>query len=303
MNLSKLPLNGLRAFYVSAKHQNFTKSANELCVTQTAVSQQVKKLEECLGVTLFNRMPRGINLTEEGMRLFPIVEKAFSHLSLNLDNLQAGCPKHVVNLGVVGTFALHWLLPRLEQFHQECPTIELRISTNNNRSDAFAEGLDYVIRFGNGNWNNSSAIKLFDAPFTVLCNQRFYQNLKSPIDVLQYPLLRSYDVTEWDHWLIEAGAPPESARRPTVTFDSTSLMVDAAIQGYGLALAPPLMFAQKIFRGQLAQPFDIYLNKGGYWLSRLDIKKETTVMEIVKQWLIEQAKETTPHKLNKVHRK
>ena len=153
MNLSQLPLNSLRAFYVSAKHQSFTRAADELCVTQTAVSQQVKGLESRLGTTLFNRMPRGIALTVEGLRLFPVVEKVFSELTVSLENLCLGVSREPLNLGVVGTFALHWLLPKLDSFYRQHPEIELRISTNNNVADAFSEGLDYIVRFGRGHWH------------------------------------------------------------------------------------------------------------------------------------------------------
>ncbi|MCY9844584.1 LysR family transcriptional regulator [Vibrio caribbeanicus] len=110
-------------------------------MTQTAVSQQVKGLEKRLGVNLFNRMPRGISLTREGSLLFPIVEKAFSELPIGLDNLRLGASREVLNLGVVGTFAVNWLLPRLESFYRSYPNIDLRISTNNNVADAFSEEL------------------------------------------------------------------------------------------------------------------------------------------------------------------
>ncbi|WP_341664143.1 LysR family transcriptional regulator [Vibrio sp.] len=285
MNLSQLPLNSLRAFYVSAKHQSFTRAADELCVTQTAVSQQVKGLESRLGTTLFNRMPRGIALTVEGLRLFPVVEKVFSELTVSLGNLCLGVSREPLNLGVVGTFALHWLLPKLDSFYRQHPEIELRISTNNNVADAFSEGLDYIIRFGRGHWHGSVAKLLFDTPFTVLCHPSIASQLRNPQDILKYTLLRSYDIQEWDQWLVKAGVKAKVHYSNSITFDSTALMVDAAAQGFGVALASPLMFASKLKEKKIMQPFDVFLHKGGYWLTRLDSKPETYSQLMFKSWL------------------
>ncbi|PSW45489.1 LysR family transcriptional regulator [Photobacterium leiognathi] len=288
MNLNQLPLNSLRAFYASAKHQSFTKAANELFVTQTAVSQQVKTLESRLGVTLFNRMPRGISLTSEGVKLYPVVEKVFLELTVNLDNLKFGCTKELVNIGVVGTFALNWLLPRLNDFYDHYPNIDLRISTNNNIADAFSEGLDYVIRFGRGHWHGTEAELLFNTPFTPLCNPSIASRLHHPQDLLGYTLLQSYDVHEWEQWLKQASLKTSISKSQTITFDSTILMVEAAIKGYGIALAPPQMFHEKINQHQIVQPFNIHLNKGGYWLTRLDSKQEKIQHITFKHWLFEQ---------------
>ncbi|CEO39785.1 LysR family transcriptional regulator [Photobacterium kishitanii] len=293
MNLNQLPLNSLRAFFAAAKHQNFTKAAQELCVTQTAVSQQVKGLESKLGITLFNRMPRGISLTMEGVRLFPVVEKVFSDLSLNLDNLKLGADRELINIGVVGTFAINWLLPKLRDFYQSHPHIELRISTNNNIADTFAEGLDYTIRFGRGNWHCTVAEHLFDTPFSALCNKTIASYLHAPQDILQHTLLRSYDINEWSLWFNQAQEMAHCSHTASITFDSTALMMEAAINGHGIALASPFMFQEKIAQGQIVQPFDIYLNKGGYWLTRLDIKKQTPAQIAFKSWLLKQA-----HQLN-----
>lgn len=289
MNLSQLPLNSLRAFFVSAKHQSFTKAAYELCVTQTAVSQQVKGLESRLGVTLFNRMPRGISLTAEGVKLYPVAEKAFSDLAVGIGNLRAGTNGEILNLGVVGTFALNWLLPRLESFNQSHPNIELRLSTNNNVADAFSEGLDYFIRFGRGNWHGCVAEPLFSTPFTVLCHPSIANQLYHPQDVIKHTLLRSYDVREWDQWLSEAGVSAKSHHYTCITFDSSVLMIEAAQNGYGVALAPPSMFKEKIIQGNIVQPFDIMLDKGGYWLTRLDCKPETQAQLAFQAWLLAQA--------------
>jgi DNA-binding transcriptional LysR family regulator len=148
-----LPLNALRAFEASARHLSFTKAAIELCVTQAAVSHQVKSLEGQLGVTLFKRLPRGLMLTHEGETLLPTLRDAFDRIAGTLERFESGHYREVLTVGAVGTFAVGWLLPRLPDFHAQNPFIDLRLSTNNNRVDIAAEGLDYAIRFGTGAWH------------------------------------------------------------------------------------------------------------------------------------------------------
>lgn len=164
-----LPLNGLRAFEASARHLSFTRAAIELCVTQAAVSQQVKSLEKRLGVALFQRLPRGLKITAEGEALLPTLTTSFDQMAITLDRIEAGQVRELLFLGVVGTFAVGWLLPRLPDFQQRHPFIDVRISTNNNRVDMAAEGLDLAIRFGSGSWHGTEASRLFDAPLSPLC--------------------------------------------------------------------------------------------------------------------------------------
>lgn len=149
----QLPLNALRAFEASARHLSFTRAAVELCVTQAAVSHQVKSLEAQLNVTLFKRLPRGLMLTSEGETLLPVLRESFDRIAETLERLEGGHYREVLTVGVVGTFAVGWLLPRLADFQAKHPFIDLRLSTNNNRVDVAAEGLDCAIRFGAGAWH------------------------------------------------------------------------------------------------------------------------------------------------------
>ncbi|OXH85429.1 LysR family transcriptional regulator, partial [Burkholderia multivorans] len=164
-----LPLNALRAFESSARHLNFTRAGLELSVTQAAVSQQVRALEERLGCALFTRLPRGLDLTDEGRALLPVLSDAFSRIETVLQQFDGGRLRQVLTLGVVGTFALGWLMPRLKRFRDTHPFVELRLRTHNNVVDLAAEGLDFAIRFGQGNWPATRNERLFDAPLTALC--------------------------------------------------------------------------------------------------------------------------------------
>ena len=283
-----LPLNALRAFEASARHLSFTRAAIELCVTQAAVSHQVKLLEAHLKVTLFKRLPRGLMVTEEGEALLPVVTQSFDRIADVLELFQDGYVREVLTVGAVGTFATGWLLPRLPKFRERHPNIELRLSTNNNRVDIAAEGLDYAIRFGNGAWHDTDAVPLFEAPLSALCVPQIGAGLRTPADLLSHSLLRSYRTDEWQGWFEAAALSTGPRIIQAMTFDSSVTMIDAALQGAGVALAPPLMFERHLSAGALVQPFDVYVGRGSYWLTRLKSRPETSAMTEFKTWLMTQ---------------
>jgi len=285
-----LPLNSLRAFEAAARHLSFTRAAIELCVTQAAVSHQVKLLEQRLGVSLFRRLPRGLMITEEGLALLPALQDSFDRMADMLERFEGGHMREVLKLGAVGTLAVGWLLPRLADFREQYPFIDLRLSTNNNRVDIAAEGLDYTIKFGNGAWHDIEAEALFEAPLSVLCIPPIARQLSSPEDVAHQTLLRSYRADEWPSWFETANVNSPPIRG--MVFDSSVLMIEAALQGAGVALAPPSMFSRQLAAGELEQPFPIWISKGSYWLTRLKSRTMTPAMEMFRNWLSEQAVET-----------
>ncbi|MEA9989961.1 LysR family transcriptional regulator [Pseudomonas sp. RTS1] len=282
---SHLPLNALRAFEASARHLSFTRAAIELCVTQAAVSHQVKSLEAQLNVTLFKRLPRGLMLTSEGESLLPVLRDAFDRIALTLDQFEGGHYREVLTVGAVGTFAVGWLLPRLADFHSRYPLIDLRLSTHNNRVDVAAEGLDYAIRFGAGAWHGTDACPLLEAPLTVLCVPQIAEQLRSPADVLKHTLLRSYRADEWSLWFQAAGLPSDTRVPRSVVFDSSLAMMEAALQGAGVALAPARMFSRQLENDVIRQPFEMGITTGSYWLTRLQSRAETPAMVAFKGWL------------------
>lgn len=288
MDRPRLPLNALRAFEASARHLSFTRAAIELCVTQAAVSHQVKHLEQMLNVSLFRRLPRGLMVTEEGQALLPVVRDSFDRIGDVLDRFEDGHVREVLTVGAVGTFAVGWLLPRLETFKNEAPFVDLRLSTNNNRVDIAAEGLDYAIRFGSGAWHGLDAIELFEAPLSVLCTPEIAAEISSPEDVARQTLLRSYRSDEWSGWFTAAGlkSPPSPLRG--MVFDSSLTMMEAAVQGAGIALAPPVMFARLLATGAIVQPFATSISTGSYWLTKLQTKGTTGAMDAFRSWLLQQ---------------
>jgi LysR family transcriptional regulator of beta-lactamase len=283
-----LPLNALRAFEASARHLSFTRAAIELCVTQAAVSQQVKQLEDRLGVALFKRLPRGLMITEEGEALLPVLRESFDRIAGTLDRFEHGHLSEVVKVGAVGTFAVGWLLPRLSDFARRFPFVELRLSTNNNRVDMAAEGLDFAIRFGNGAWHSTEALELFEAPLSPLCLPQIAARLKAPDDLLGETLLRSYRASEWASWFAASGVDASVPLKGMV-FDTSLAMIEACQQAAGVALAPPLMFQRLLTAGQLVQPFATETGMGSYWLTRLKSRPPTTGMRLFQDWLLEMA--------------
>jgi LysR family transcriptional regulator of beta-lactamase len=285
MDRAQLPLNALRAFEAAARHLNFTRAADELCVSQGAVSHQVALLEQRLGARLFRRLPRGLALTDEGQALVPVLADAFDRVSATLDRYADGRLREVLTLGVVGAFATGWLLPRLEAFRQAYPHVDLRVMTNNNRVDLAGEGLDLAIRYGDGAWHGTHAEPLLDAPLTPLCAPALLPSLTESAALARQTLLRSYRAEEWPRWFEAAGAPCPPLRGPV--FDNSALMVAAAMTGLGVALAPPAMFTQDLAAERLARPFDVEVTMGAYWLTRLHSRAETLAMRTFRGWLRE----------------
>ncbi len=279
----QLPLKALRAFEAAARHQNFTRAALELCVSQAALSHQIRALEERLGVVLFHRLPRGVALTDEGAGLYPVLNEAFDRIAVSLDRFVGGRFREVLNVGVVGTFATGWLLPRLDDFSTRFPDVELRLQTHNNRIDLAGEGLDLAIRFGDGDWQGQVCTPVLDAPFAPLCAPAVARLLRHPRELANVALLRSYRADEWPRWLHAAGAPELEARGPV--FDSSLTLASAAAAGAGVALLPLKMFEQDLAQGRLIQPFAQTLDLGRYWLTRLRSRAESEAARRFRAWL------------------
>ena len=279
----QLPLNAMRAFEAAARHLSFTRAALELHVTQNAVSAQVKNLEARLGTPLFRRLPRGLALTDEGQALLPLLRESFERMHAVLEQFEGGLHRQVVTVAVVGTFAVGWLLPRLEAFQRAHPAIDLRLLTNNNRVDLAAEGLDWAIRFGDGAWHGTEAQALIAPPLSPACAPAIARRLRTPGDLARETLLRSYRADEWTRWFAAARVPAPPARG--TIFDSSITLAEAAAQGAGVALLPTALFGQALRGERLVQPFDVGVTLGSYWLTRLKSRPETEAMRTFAQWL------------------
>jgi LysR family transcriptional regulator, regulator of gene expression of beta-lactamase len=295
--LSHLPLNALRAFEATARNLSFTRAGLELRVTQAAVSQQVRALEHRLGVQLFRRLPRGVALTDEEQLLLPSIVEAFGRLTETLNRFEDGRYLDVITVGVVGTFASGWLLPRLGAFKKAYPRIDLRLFTNNNRVDIAGEGLDYAIRFGDGLWHGTEVTHLIAAPFTPLCAPALAHRLTRPVELKREALLRSYRQDEWTRWFDAAGLQCPVLKG--TVFDSSITIASVAARGFGVALLPAAMFQDENLQRRLIRPFKIEVTLGDYWITSLRSRRPSPAMLAFKSWLLEtiavpDAKKTGP---------
>lgn len=287
MERSLLPLHALRAFEAAARHLSLTRAAEELCVSQAALSHQIKALEARLGVTLFRRLPRGVALTDEGAALVPILRDAFDRIGATLDLFAGGQMREVVTLGVVASFATGWLLPRLERFRLAHPEVDLRILTNNNRADLAGEGLNLAIRFGDGSWHGEAAIPIMAVPLAPMCAPAVARRLHTPADLARVELLRSYRSDEWPAWFAAAGHACPRIGGPI--FDSSLAIARAAMGGAGVGLLPVTLFEAEMASERLVIPFAQTIDVGQYWLTRLHSRVETPGMEAFRVWLTDAA--------------
>nr|AAN85640.1 AmpR [Xanthomonas campestris] len=278
----RLPLNALRAFEAAARHQNLTRAAGELCVSQAALSHQIKALEQQLGTSLFHRLPRGVALTDEGAALAPVLGDAFDRIAATLERFAGGRYREVLSLGVVATFATGWLLPRVAAFHAAHPDIELRLSTHNNRVDLAGEGLDLAIRFGDGDWQGQIAHAVMEAPFAPVCAPAMARALHTPADLAHVPLLRSYRPDEWAQWF--RAADLGGACRGAM-FDSSLALASAAAAGAGVALLLALVCPGP-GRGAIGLPIPDRDRCGRYWLTRLRSRPESDAEARLRAWLL-----------------
>ena len=281
-----LPLNALRAFDAAARHLNLTRAALELHVTQAAISQHIRQLEDQLGKPLFRRLPRGLALTDEGMALVPAVAQAFGSLSRALAQVQDRRPHEVLSVGVVGTFAVGWLLPRLRAFQEAHAFVDLRLFTHNNRVDLAGEGWDCAIRFGDGAWHGTSARQLLQAPLAPMGAPAIAARRPPPADLARETLLRTYRAGEWEQWFAQNKLACPSLRG--TVFDSSLTLAEAAAQGLGVALLPLRLFSRDLQAGRLVAPLAQTLDTGSYWLTQLKSRSPSLAMQTFERWLLEQ---------------
>jgi len=223
-------------------------------------------------------------LTDEGATLAPTVADSFARIERQMSAFREEGPMEVLTIGVVGTFAIGFLLERLGDFRAQNPRIELRVRTHNNKVDLSAESLDFAIRFGDGAWRSVEADHLMAAPLSPLCAPQARGQLHHPDDLSKFQLLRSYRLEDWPAWLRAAGASAITPRGPV--FDASAVMVQAAVCGLRVALAPPCMFLRELRQGRLVQPFGVEVDMGGYWLTRLLSRETTPAMRAFRAWLL-----------------
>ena len=290
--MTALPsLNGLRAFEAAARHLSFTRAAAELSVTQTAISHQIRRLEEQLGVRLFLRQSRALLLTREAQEYLPAVRAAFEDLRAATERLRRPEKAQALTVSTMASLAAKWLLPRLAGFQEAHPGIEVRISTSSHLVDFRREEVDVAIRYGRGRWPGLTADWLMAEDIFPVCSPALLAGerpLKRPQDLVHHTLIHATLAREdWQLWLTAAGLPTALASRPGLTFDLSLMALQAAIDGLGVALGRTPFVEADIAAGRLVVPFDIKLPaEAGFYVVAPQETAETPKIALFRDWLI-----------------
>ena len=294
---ARLPsLNGLRAFEAAARHLSFTQAASELNVTQTAISHQIKRLEEELGVRLFIRQNRALSLTPRAKEYLPGIRAAFNDLRLATDRLLRRDDDHVLTVSTLASLAAKWLLPRLTGFQASHPGIDVRITTSTALVDFKNGDVDAAIRYGRGQWPGLRADWLMADQMFPVCSPALLSGknpLRKPEDLADHVLLHSSagNDDDWRLWLTAAGLPTNLSKQPGVTFDLVFMTIQAAIDGVGVAMGRTSYVQDDIAKGRLVVPFDITLPvDAGFYLVSPEITADSPKLSAFRNWLLETVK-------------
>lgn len=255
------PLKSLRAFEAAARHLSFTRAADELFVTQAAVSHQIKSLEDFLGVQLFIRRNRQLLLTDEGQNYWPKIRDIFEILSNATEEIKAQRASGALTVSVVPTFATVWLVPRLSKFQQLYPDIEVRLKASDEKVDFVREDVDIAIYYDTGDYPGMHSETLLSERLTPLCAPSLLEDskpLKRPQDLKQHTLLHDGTTEDWRRWLRFAGVRGINLNQGPV-FSHTAMVQQAAIYGQGIAMGHIVLSRADVQAGRLVQPFELMM--------------------------------------------
>jgi LysR family glycine cleavage system transcriptional activator len=307
------PLNALRAFEAAARHSSFKIAAKELHVTPGAVSHQVKLLEEYLGVQLFRRLTRALELTTEAHAMLPKVREGLDALHAAVERVRSR--EEMASLTVVTppNFAARWLMPRLSGFTLAHPTIELHLAARQSmvdqhengafvvpEADSRADSPAVMVRFGSGHYPGSHVDEVFSAVYVPVCSPRLLEGehpLRKPEDLRHHTLLHDDTVSEegarpsWNDWLQSVGVTDIDATRGP-HFSNAALAMDAAIEGMGVTLAIKSLVTSEIETHRLAEPFDIAAPTGyAYYLVTPESAAQNRAVAAFREWLLDESRQ------------
>lgn len=291
------PLNALRAFEAAARQLSFTKAADELSVTQAAISHQVKSLEEHLGLALFRRLNRRLVLTEAGQLYLPVLRDAFDAIAGGTARLRRDRDSGPLHVSVLPSLAAKWLLPRMSRFRDRHPEIDVMVSANNKLID-FTDGLfEMAIRYGQGAYPDlRTDLLLRDEVFPV-CSPKLLDGpnpLRTPDDLRHHTLLhdevsRLDESPDWRVWLQAAGITGIDVQRGP-GFSDSSMVVEAAAAGQGVALGHRWLAAADLESGRVVMPFGPVLpSRFAYYVVSPLALAEHRRVRLFREWLLEEA--------------
>ncbi|WP_097458679.1 transcriptional regulator GcvA [Mangrovitalea sediminis] len=286
------PLNTLRAFEASARNSSFVAASEELFVTASAISHQIKTLEEYLGVSLFSRHKRKVELTPAGEQYLTSIRHALDEIEMATQRLASSHEANLVRISVAPNFLTRWLMPRMSHFQALYPDIELQINASMGLVDFSRGTTDMAVYFGNGEWDDIEVHFLRKVMLVPVCSPRLLDGkrpLDSPEDLRRHTLIYvSKRQWEWENWLHLAGVDLINPKR-NLQMSSGQLATAAAQEGLGIALADSTLTSREIKSGQLVVPFDIQLDTHkAYYLVYQKSRPLTAGMKAFKEWLMDE---------------
>ncbi|HCH51563.1 MAG TPA: transcriptional regulator GcvA [Proteus sp.] len=287
------PLNALRVFDSAARHLSFTKAAEELFVTQAAVSHQIKTLEEFLGLKLFRRRNRSLLLTEEGQSYYLDIKEIFSSINEATRKLLARSAKGALTVSLSPSFAIQWLVPRLSGFNQAYPGIDVRIQAVDREEDKLADDVDVAIFYGRGNWTGLRTDRLYAEYLIPVCAPSLLTGekpLKTPSDLIYHTLLHDTSRRDWQAYVRQLEIQNQINVQQGPIFSHSSMVIQAAVHGQGVALVNNVMARSEIESGRLVRPFqDVLVSKNAFYLVCQDSQAELGKIAAFRQWILSQA--------------
>lgn len=283
------PMNALKAFEAAARHESFTRAAAELCVTQGAISHQVKALEAELRLKLFHRAPQRLSLTETGREYLIVVRDALDRIAVGTDKILQRQNSGVLTVSMSPNFAAKWLIHRIGKFVEAFPEIDLRVSATMHHVDFANEDVDIAVRHSDGNVPGLDVVRLYEEQLFPVCSPKLLKGkhaLKSPDDLIHHPLLHLDDRQDWSKWFEAAGIKDGDFSRGPV-LNQASMIIDAAVDGQGVALARTALAAQDLMNHRLVRPFPLALPVNyGYWIVCPKATAQQPKNQIFRNWLL-----------------
>ena len=286
------PLQAVKVFDAVARHMNFTRAADELNMTQSAVSYQVKLLESFIGAPLFLRQARGVALSEHGQAVAPLVRRALNDLSQAFQSARSETANLLV-VSTMHTFASNWLAPRIGNFQMANPDIAVRLDVSSHLVDFERDRVDAAIRSGKGEWPGLRSHLIGGGNFTMVCSPAYYERIgrpQSPSDLTDCIFIGPRD-DWWPVWFAAAGMkPPAAFSRPGVDVETQQMASVLAIAGHGLALVHPGFVADEIRTGKLMQPFALMASTGiSYFLVYPRANRLPRKTQLFRDWILAEA--------------
>jgi len=283
-------LNGLKAFEVAGRHGSFRTAAQELNVTQTAVSHMVRVLEERLGYALFRRKPNRLELTAQGQALLAGLTDSFDTIARLTDQVAAMRAGPVLTVGVGPTLAVSWLIPRLTSFYRSHPDVEVRMATGG-ATRPVRDDWTCTIRRDTAAWPGYVAETLFPSTLVPICTPTIASSLRSPNDLQSTTLIRvSHMANDWPCWFEAARLSGPVCPAGEVVFESNAMAMQAALDGVGIAVAQLPYVSDAISAGRLIAPFPIIAHKQENWfLEYRPSRQDDPALQSFRDWLHREA--------------